>query len=191
MTNTPSFHIRPMNEADLPRVGPLAAELLALHRRWDPLRFFSVDDAATGYARFFADQLRLPEAVLVVAVAEVDEGASAAGAEAIVGYCYGRAEGRDWNLLLDPAGHLHDVFVAPSHRRAGVAEALCRAAMAALRERGMSRFVAHVWVGNDASRALTKRLGFRETMVEVMATDEAPADENAATREGPGGPRVS
>jgi ribosomal protein S18 acetylase RimI-like enzyme len=183
MTSKPPFHVRPMVEADLDRVGPLAAELLELHRSWDPQRFFSVDDPGKGYARFFAWQLPLPEVVLLVAVAvavavegvgvgPASEETPAAETETIVGYCYGRAEGRDWNLLLDPAGHLHDVFVAPSHRRLGVAEALCRAAMAGLRERGVTRFVAHIWVGNAASRALTKRLGFRETMVEVMAIDE-------------------
>lgn len=172
MTTSQAFHVRPMVEADLDAVGPLAGELLALHRAWDPQRFLWVENAASGYARFFASQLADGDAVLLVAVADALEAGTADPSPTIVGYCYGRAEGRDWNMLLDPAGHLHDVFVAPSHRRHGVAEALCRAAIDALRSRGVSRFVAHVWVGNEASRALTRRLGFRETMVEVMRVDD-------------------
>ena len=150
-----------MLAADLPAVGELAGQLLRLHHTWDPPRFFSVDDPEAGYARFFGSQLR--EASTVLLVVEVES--------AIVGYCYGCVEGRDWNMLLDTAGHLHDVFVAESHRRSGLAERLCRAAMDALRAKGAAKFVAHIWIRNEASRALVKRLGFRETMVEVMASD--------------------
>lgn len=150
-----------MQAADLPAVGKLAGGLLRLHHAWDPARFFSVDDPETGYARFFGSQLAEPSAVLLVVERDGD----------IVGYFYGCLEGRDWNMLLDAAGHLHDVFVAEPHRRGGLAEKLCRAALDALRAKGAKRFVAHVWMGNEASRALVKRLGFRETMVEVMAND--------------------
>lgn len=158
--------VRRLAEADLPAVGALAGGLLRLHHTWDPARFLSVENPERGYAQYFRSQLAEPDAVLLVAEIQGE----------IAGYFYGAYEARDWNMLLDAAGHLHDVFVADAHRRTGLAEKLCRAGMEALRERGAKRFVAHVWIGNDASRALTKRLGFRETMVEVMAEAEAEAE---------------
>lgn len=153
--------VRPMQENDLPAVGQLAGGLLRLHHQWDPGRFFSVADPENGYARFFGSQLA--EANTVLLVVEIEQ--------RVVGYFYGCLEGRDWNMLLDAAGHLHDVLIAESHRRGGLAEKIVRAGMDALRAKGAKRFVAHVWMGNEASRALVKRLGFRETMVEVMAND--------------------
>lgn len=150
--------IRPLREADLPQVAALAGALLRLHHTWDEGRFLAVDDPEAGYERFFRSQLADRETVLLVAERDAR----------VVGYVYARLQGRDWNMLLDTAGHLHDVFVAETARREGLAEKLCRGAMEALKERGAVRFVAHVWVGNAASRALVARLGFRETMVEVM-----------------------
>jgi predicted GNAT family acetyltransferase len=85
----------------------------------------------------------------------------------IVGYAYGRLEERDWNQLLDACGALHDVWVEPEERRAGVAAALVEALCQSLRAKGAPRVVLHTAAGNAAAQALFARLGFRRTMVEM------------------------
>lgn len=159
------LRVRPMSPRDLPAASSLAAELLRLHHAWDPRRFLDVRDPATGYARFFEGELRDDDAVLLVA----ERG------DAVVGYAYARVEPRDWQLLLDRAGHLHDLFVAPEARGLGAGEALVRAALGALAARGVPRVVLHTATQNDAGQRLFARLGFRSTMVE-MTCEVAPPE---------------
>ncbi len=93
--------VRRAEERDLVQVAPLAGELVRLHHRTDPSRFLLIDRVEEGYARWLSREIARAEAVVLVA---------ARGAE-ILGYAYGALEGRDWKLLLDTHGAVHDVFV--------------------------------------------------------------------------------
>ena len=86
---------------------------------------------------------------------------------AIVGYAYGRLEGADWNLLLAEHGALHDVWVEPEARRAGVARRLVTDTCARLTRLGAPRVLLHSAWQNIEAHALFERLGFRRTMVEM------------------------
>jgi len=67
-----------------------------------------------------------------------------------------------WQVKPDGSGRLEMVAVHPRARRQGVAAAVCRAALAQLKERGVS--VVHVGTGGDGfhapARALYQSLGF-------------------------------
>lgn len=149
--------IRGATAADLPRLGELAEALVRLHHSWDDARFLLARGVAEGYRRWFAQEAENPDAVLLVAA----EGG------AVLGYAYGRVEGRDWNMLLDRHGALHDIFVDEGARRRGVAEALLEAFLARMRERGVPRVVLHTAVQNAGGQALFARVGFRPTMIEM------------------------
>lgn len=150
-------HVRAMTKADLLQVGELAGALVRLHHGWDSRRFFLVDGVEEGYRWFFSRELGKPGVVLLVA--EV--------AGVIGGYVYGSLEERDWAKLLDAHGAIHDVYVADTHRRAGVARALMQGAIAALEGQGASQVVLSTAVPNREAQALFKSLGFRETMIEM------------------------
>src|ERR1700742_2947903 len=107
--------IRSMSLEDLASVGKLAGALVRMHHATDPRRFLLSEGVEEGYARWFASEMANERVVLLSAVSEE---------KAIVGYAYGRLEGRDWNMLLDAHGALHDVFVAEEARRAGTGEKL-------------------------------------------------------------------
>ena len=68
-----------------------------------------------------------------------------------------------WQVKPDGSGRLEMVAVHPRARRQGVGATVCRAALAHLKERGVS--VVHVGTGGDAfhapARALYESLGFR------------------------------
>src|SRR4051794_26053106 len=111
--------IRPAKPADLVQVGVLAGQLVRMHHDADPARFLQIDHVEEGYARFLGRELQRPQqAVVLVAVAARD---------AIVGYSYGTLEGRDWNMLLDTHGAVHDIFIAEGARARGAGEKLVRA----------------------------------------------------------------
>src|SRR5262249_45023471 len=102
-------------------------------------------------------QLKSRRAVLLVAEEK----------KRVVGYAYGSLEGRDWNMLLDAHGAIHDVCVASAHRRRGVGEALTRAMVGALSKKGAERFVLSTMVQNKPAQRLFASIGFRPTMYEM------------------------
>lgn len=149
--------VRPPTDEEMPHVARLAAALVRLHHAWDERRFFVVEGLESGYERFLRGQLRDPRSVVLAAVLD----------GAVCGYAYARFEDRDWNLLLDDHGALHDIYVDESARRSGVAEALLDAVRDRLTQLGAKRIVLSTAVANVAGRALFVKVGFRETMVEM------------------------
>jgi ribosomal protein S18 acetylase RimI-like enzyme len=149
--------IRPAAPADLPRLGELAGKLVRMHHAVDPGRFFLVDGVEEGYASWFSRELGRKSAILLVAVSGTD----------VIGYCYGTLEGRDWNLLLDEHGAIHDVLVAEPSRQHGVGRRLVEAMVAELEARGAPRIVLSTMVSNEAAQRVFRAAGFRPTMLEM------------------------
>ncbi|MCL2448179.1 MAG: GNAT family N-acetyltransferase [Polyangiaceae bacterium] len=94
--------------------------------------------------------------------------------ELCVGYAYGTLEERDWNMLLDAHGALHDVFVTEVARRGGLGRRLVMAMVDELTRLGAPRVVLSTMVGNEAAQRLFRGCGFRPTMLE-MTRDPTPA----------------
>jgi len=149
--------IRPAVEDDLPEIGKMAGELVRLHYSLDPKRFLLVEGVEKGYARYFKSQLGVRETLILVAVK----------VERLVGYAYARLEERDWNMLLDVHGALHDIYVVPEQRRAGVASALLDDVVSRLTALGAPRIVLSTATGNEGAHRLFERHGFRRTMIEM------------------------
>jgi ribosomal protein S18 acetylase RimI-like enzyme len=151
--------IRDLESADLEPVARLAAQLVRQHHGFDAARFMIVEPIEEGYRWFLGSQLEDPDTLLLVA--EVDG--------AIAGYLYGSIEERDWALLLDEYGAIHDLFVDEAFRKQGVAKALMRTAIARLGER-TPRLVLNTATQNVGAQKLFASLGFRPTMIEMTRT---------------------
>ena len=117
--------------------------------------------AATG-ATFVHCDLRDIAALraAVVRVAEADGGE-------VVGYAYGRLEGRDWNALRDPCALLYDVWVDDAHRRSGAGLLLCEAMKEAFGALGAPRVILMSATSNETAQRLFVKVGFRYTMAEM------------------------
>jgi ribosomal protein S18 acetylase RimI-like enzyme len=149
--------VRPARREDLGAVARLAGKLLRQHHGFDARRFFLPERVEEGYAWWLGRELGDEEVVILVA----------ARGNAIVGYTYGRIEERDWNMLLDAHGALHDIWVEPEERGRGVARRLVEATLAALTEKGAPRVVLHTAANNPGATAFFEKLGFRRTMIEM------------------------
>jgi ribosomal protein S18 acetylase RimI-like enzyme len=149
--------IRPADKDDLPRVAELAGELVRMHHAADPGRFLLVEKVEEGYAWWLSRELGRAQAAILVATR----------AGLIVGYAYGTLEDRDWNMLLDVHGALHDIFVAGEVRRGGVGRQLLDAMVARLEAMGAPRVVLSTMVGNESAQRLFRQAGFRPTMLEM------------------------
>jgi ribosomal protein S18 acetylase RimI-like enzyme len=158
-----TLEIRAARPGDARALGRMGATLARFHQRLDRRRFFASRDMDDGYADWLAKELASPEAVVLAAVER------AAGRERLVGYAYGRLEGRDWNTLRGPAGVAVDLWVAPRARRRGAARRLVAALVAALAARGAPQVVLHVAARNRRALAAFEGMGFRRTMIELAA----------------------
>jgi len=164
-----SHVVRDATREDIPAVARLAAELVRYHHRLDPSRFLLVEPIEEGYAHFLASELRNARVVVLAA----EETAT----RAIVGYAYGRLEPRDWNMLLEAHGALHDVLVAPEARKRGLGERLVREMCTRLEQLGAPRVVLHTAVQNEEGQALFAKLGFRPTMTEMTRENRGERDD--------------
>jgi ribosomal protein S18 acetylase RimI-like enzyme len=152
-----SIVVRRAEPRDVSALGQLAGRLVRMHHAADPSRFMLVDDVEQGYSWWLSRELSRASAVVLVAC----------HGDRVVGYAYGTLEERDWNMLLDAHGALHDIFVDEGARRAGVGAKLVAAAVAELEGLGAPRVLLSTMVGNDAAQRLFGRCGFRPTMLEM------------------------
>jgi len=157
------FTVRPAEEKDSEALGRMGAALARLHHDFDPPRFMLSEDLEQGYSWWLGKEAKSKKAVVLVAEAEDGR---------IIGYAYGRIESRDWNMLLDAHGGLHDLWVEPEARTYGVGEKLTRAAVEALTKLGAPRVVLHTAARNEVAQRFFKRLGLRPTMVELPVEAE-------------------
>jgi ribosomal protein S18 acetylase RimI-like enzyme len=149
--------IRKATRRDLPKIAKLAGELVRQHYGFDSKRFLFIANPESGYEWWFGKELSNKKALIYCAKLD----------GRVVGYAYARVEPRDWNSLLDAHGALHDVLVAESARRRGIAKKLLERVLEELRERGAPRVVLHTSVKNPAAQKLFASLGFRKTMLEM------------------------
>ncbi len=160
------IEIRRARPEDAPALGRMGATLARLHNRMDSRRFFASPGMEEGYASWLARELASRKAVVLAAVAR------SRGREQLVGYAYGRLEGRDWNTLRDPCGVGVDLYVAPRARRRGAGRLLLEALVRELGRRGAPQVVIQVAARNGRALAMFEGMGFRRTVVE-LAIDPA------------------
>lgn len=157
--------VRAGASADAGPLGAMAAELVRFHHAIDPQRFFLPSGVEAGYRRWLTTELANADALVLVAELE----------GVVVGYLYARFEARDFNMLLSDHAALHDVYVADAARRTHAGEALVGRFVELARERGAPRIVLHTATSNTRAQTLFRKLGFRDTMLEMTLETGARA----------------
>jgi ribosomal protein S18 acetylase RimI-like enzyme len=152
-----TYVVRKATSADLTAAARLAGELVRMHHERDRDRFFLPDRVEEGYAWWFERELAREGAVILVSERD----------GSVTGYAYGTLEERDWNLLLDEHGAIHDIYVTANERRHGAGRLLLQAMVAELEVRGAKRIVLSTMVDNERAQRLFRQVGFRPTMLEM------------------------
>lgn len=160
-----SVVVRPAVAKDAEALGRMGAGLARQHHAFDPLRFMLPEDVEAGYQWWLDRERRNKKAVVIVAERDGE----------VVGYCYGRLEGKDWNKLLDGYGELIDIWVEERARGQGIGALLVREACRLLTELGAPRVVLMSASKNEAAQRLFRQLGFRPTMVEMTREANGPS----------------
>ena len=150
--------IRRATRNDSDALGRLGAMLMRTHYEFDPQRFLQpAESAERGYGSFLTSVIDSEDTCVFVAETE----------GTIVGYVYAGLEPMSWKELRGPAGFIHDILVTREARGTGAAESLMTAATDWLRERGAPRVILWTAAPNETAQRLFRRLGFRETMIEM------------------------
>ena len=150
--------IRRAEERDVAALGELGAMLMRTHYAFDPLRFLPAGASAErGYAAFLGNMLDSPDAAVFVADEEGE----------VAGYIFVALEPLSWKELRGPAGFIHDVAVREPSRCTGVGTQLLEAGIDWLRDRGAPRVLLWTAAPNAIAQRLFRRLGFRDTMLEM------------------------
>ncbi len=154
---TDEISVRRAVAADLEGAAELAGHLVRMHHDADPSRFFLPEQVEQGYASWFRRELERKAAVVLVAMQ----------GQKVVGYAYGTLEGRDWNLLLDRHGAVHDVYVSEGVRQLGLGRRLINALVTELTALGAPRIVLSTMVENERAQRVFASCGFRPTLLEM------------------------
>ena len=110
-----------------------------------------------GYAAWLAEEMKRPEAVVLVAEL----------AGRVAGYAYGAIEDRDWGILVDRHGAFHDLCVDDSVRHQGIGRDLVQTMLQKLEQLGAPRILLRAMVQNEPAQRLASSFGFLPTMVEM------------------------
>lgn len=157
--------IRPATLADVDAIVAMQRLIHGEHVAGDPLRWTTTTSPHAVYPAWLGELIggRAAGVVLV-----------AADGAAIVGYLIAEVEDESTKHWSPAAVYFHDLFVAPGHRRGGVARRLVEA-LRAWRDAHRPALPVRLITAssNEAARAFFARHGFRAATVEMIEDVQA------------------
>ena len=151
------IRVRRARESDLSTIARFAQALAQLHVGFDARRFVMPPRGEADFADFFRAELARADTVLLVG--ELDSRSA--------GYAFVRMEPPSLEDLRGAVAWLHDIYVDPQSRSAGVGRQLIEAAKEAARALGSHSLMVGVSPHNAAAWHVFERSGMRPTMVEM------------------------
>lgn len=154
-----AVRVRAATAADVAGVLPMVRKLCDLHAAADPQRFAVRDDVIERYARWLPE--RAADARSVFLVGEGADGRLAAFTVCTI-------EPEVPIFWVPECGWIHDVWVEPWARGAGVARALVEEVARRFEAMGVKQLRLHTGVFNEAARRVFAGAGFRPSVVEML-----------------------
>lgn len=151
--------VRTATPADVPQVLPFVRAICDLHERHDPERFKVRPDVIERYASWLPQRATDPRSVFLVA--QRDEGG-------LAGYLVGTVEPEIPIFWIPECGWIHDIWIEPEARGAGLASRMLRDAEARFRALGIAQMRLHTGGFNEQARSLFESAGFRVGVVEMI-----------------------
>jgi ribosomal protein S18 acetylase RimI-like enzyme len=153
------MEIRPATPDDVPGVVPMVDRLAAFLAERDHAKYAALDNVGDMYRGWLRARAVDPRSVFLVAERQPGQ---------LVGFLIGTVEREIPIYRLEEYGFIHDVWVESDYRNEGLARQLVTVAVERFTGIGMRQVRLDVLVGNDPARGLFKKVGFRESIIEML-----------------------
>jgi ribosomal protein S18 acetylase RimI-like enzyme len=154
--------IRPARPADVSAVLPMVRVLCDQHRAWDAARYDYLPDVVDRYARWLPARALDPRSVFLVAETRERDRV------ALTGFLVAIIEPNIPVYSTTEYAMIHDVWVQPEHRRAGVARALTLTAIDRFRAKSVTQVRLETAALNEPARRLFASCGLRVASIEMI-----------------------
>lgn len=149
--------VRRATKKDARTVAELAIKLFAQHLEYDARRFAEIA-SVEGAENFYIGQTESEDAAVLVAEIE----------NKIVGFAYVQYEALNYSGLLENSAWLHDIYIDETARGHNAGKLLIEKSIEAAGELGADKLMLSVAARNEYAKEFFERVGFRETMIEMM-----------------------
>lgn len=150
---------------DVPAVLPMVASICALHESWDSAKYGFLPDPEQRYERWLSRLTNDNRSVFLVAEAE----ASAPGQPAqLVAFMVATVERERPIYRLQEFAFIHDLWVEPEYRKAGIARQMVMLAKEHFDKMGVKQIRLDTAAVNETARQLFKSCGFRVSTIEML-----------------------
>jgi ribosomal protein S18 acetylase RimI-like enzyme len=153
--------IRPATPADVPAVLPMVAKICALHESWDAAKYGFLPNPAQRYEGWLKRMATSDRNVFLVAEAPEN-------AEKLVGFLVATIEKEIPIYRLKEFAFIHDLWVEPDYRGAGIARQMVMVTMERFQQMGVKQIRLDTATPNEAARRLFSSCGFRTSTIEML-----------------------
>ncbi|PPS40173.1 GNAT family N-acetyltransferase [Chroococcidiopsis sp. TS-821] len=154
------MQIRPATPTDVPAVLPMVASICALHETWDSAKYGFLPNPQQRYEQWLIAQAKNDKSVFLVAE---NEQTGQLGA-----FLVGTVEREIPIYRLREFGFIHDLWVEPQYRHAGVAKQMVMLAIEHFQRIKVQQIRLDTAAANEAGRKLFSACGFRVSTVEML-----------------------
>jgi len=157
--------IRPATATDVPAVLPMVASICALHKSWDPSKYGFLPNPEQRYERWLIAQATNERSVFLVAE---EEASSTEQPGQLVAFLVATTEREVPIYSLKEFGFIHDLWVEPEYRHAGIARQMVMLTISRFSQIGVEQIRLDTVAVNDAARRLFSSCGFRLSTMEML-----------------------
>lgn len=153
-----SMEIRSANQSDIPGILPMIAKVCALHQSWDSAKYGFLPHPERSYKKWLSNLVNDPQDLCLVA----EE------ANQFVAFLIATVEREIPIYTLKNYAFVHDLWVEPEFRHAGIARQIVERTIAHFTQLGILQIRLDTAMANDAARKLFENCGFRVSTIELL-----------------------
>jgi ribosomal protein S18 acetylase RimI-like enzyme len=150
--------IRSANQSDISGILPMIAKICALHQAWDTAKYGFLPHPERSYQKWLSNLLDNSQDLCLVAE-ESDQ---------LVGFLIATVEREVPIYTLKKYAFVHDLWVEPKFRHAGVARQIVEAAIAHFTQLDVPQIRLDTSLANESARKLFEKCGFRVSTIEML-----------------------
>lgn len=150
--------VREATASDIPAILPMVRAICSMHEKLDPPRYAMLPGVVAMYESWLPRRIADQNSVVLVGEA----------GSSVLAFLVAEVESNIPIYRLDRFGFIHDVWVEPAARGAGVGKALALLAIDKFRAMGVKQLRLETAAENPGARALFASCGFRIATIDML-----------------------